>query len=1006
VAPAGFGKTTLAATYARDSGGVVAWLTLQESDRDSRRFFARLADSIEAAFEEPVMLPELRRGLETGSEGVGLARLLLNDLADAPAGFILVLDDLHLLEGADEALDGVDALVRGLPEVGQLVVTSREVPALSITRMAASGDVFGLGTEDLRFTIEETQALRAALGGDPTHDEQAEGWVTGILLGVPRQLGIGNGAVLGLYVEREVLNRLKKSEQKILETLAVVETITPAAAERLLGPGTWTPTLGAIAERCAFFVSGNDGSYRLHGLVREALLNRLRRAGSEEAAHAWTVARALAEETFDTVGVVRACQELGQIHDALEVVRRTVVEKMRFGRWSDALSTLRLLPETVRRGDWDLCLAEADALLHTGQTTEANEAAEAALEHGGRSGDVSVQVGSILQLAAIAHFAGDVGAAEDWVSAAEHLLRESDMKTDRRRVFEGRSLGLRAICAAVRGEMSEARADFENAERLLQLSGPSRELAIVQHNLGNLANRTGDYATAQAELASAAAHWRLVGDKSRFATTQTSLGELYLRGGNLEAAGAALHEALAAAQLVGAVRNECWAMVLLSHWHRASGRISDAVAALDSGLELVKEIGERELLVVGLVRRAELAILQDTLAMARDLLGRAQAEAQRLGSDPQIASVSRALGRLHLVEGSGEHAISHLQEALRKGGDAWGPDERVETLYWLGTAFLKLGRAQPASNQLEEAVGLAERSGLPYMLVGPAAEDPQLLRHGKAMGLHSAVLGEVERLASTRQPWSGVPQQPQFRLIVDNDLPRLEAQLFGTFVLHRDGRLMGTAARKVGRSRELLALLVLHPNGLADDEIADLMFPGMAPEGSKHNLQMAAYSLRHELGGKATVRYSAGKYQLNPQIELVADIHAFDAALGRARGATGDSLVQALSKGVDVYRHPLLGDVGWNWVEPVRLEYQSRYISAALQLADVLARTDPARSDGLAESTIAIAPETDIAYERLIQNALARRSSLEVRRLRLRYIHAAEQYGFTPDPNLAIRGAR
>ena len=36
VAPAGFGKSTLAAAYARDSGAVVAWLTLHAGDRDSR----------------------------------------------------------------------------------------------------------------------------------------------------------------------------------------------------------------------------------------------------------------------------------------------------------------------------------------------------------------------------------------------------------------------------------------------------------------------------------------------------------------------------------------------------------------------------------------------------------------------------------------------------------------------------------------------------------------------------------------------------------------------------------------------------------------------------------------------------------------------------------------------------------------------------------------------------------------------------------------------------------
>src|SRR5689334_13498709 len=69
VAPAGFGKSTLAATYARESGGAVAWLTLQSSDRDPRRLFSRLAGALEAGFGEPASVPQLRGGLAEGADG-------------------------------------------------------------------------------------------------------------------------------------------------------------------------------------------------------------------------------------------------------------------------------------------------------------------------------------------------------------------------------------------------------------------------------------------------------------------------------------------------------------------------------------------------------------------------------------------------------------------------------------------------------------------------------------------------------------------------------------------------------------------------------------------------------------------------------------------------------------------------------------------------------------------------------------------------------------------------
>src|SRR5207244_1558395 len=86
-----------------------------------------------------------------------------------------------------------------------------------------------------------------------------------------------------------------------------------------------------------------------------------------------------------------------------------------------------------------------------------------------------------------------------------------------------------------------------------------------------------------------------------------------------------------------------------------------------------------------------------------------------------------------------------------------------------------------------------------------------------------------------------------------------------------------------------------------------------------------------------------------------ADVREFESALARARGATGGALVHALSKAVDLYRGPLVADAAWDWLEPVRLNYRGRYVSAALQLADVLAATDPDRSDGLADAELLLA---------------------------------------------------
>jgi LuxR family maltose regulon positive regulatory protein len=911
-----------------------------------------------------------------------------------------VLDDFHVVGEAEEVVNAVDALIRDLPEAGQVVITAREAPALSMTRLVIEGAVFPLGAEDLRFSEDETRDLRATIGGDNSRDEQAEGWVAGILLGgAPRQLGVGGGSLLGTYVEREVLSRLSPTEQGWLEMLSVFDTITPQVAERMLGPGPWPNRLLGLAERCPFLIAGQNNTYRLHALVRETVVNRLRRSPDDRATRAFTVLRELAEELFDIFGVVRAATELGQLESAVELVRRAALEVLQSGRWPAVLVTLELLPEAVRRADPELSLIEARALVLTGHPEQAYRAAEDVLQFGGRTGRVDVQISALIELASVT-FANDISAAWDWLSAADHLLRHTDLPVDQRRSLEGRALGIRGICATVRGDIADARGSFENGLRQLSLLGPSRDLALLQQNYGNFCTTTGDYPTAQASLALAAAYWRRVSDGNGRALSQIVLGDMHLRLGNLDAAGAELNDGLAAARSVGAMRWEAHAVASLGQWHRANGRITDAVKAFDEALRLAEENVERELLAEALVWRAETALLQDDLPTARQMLARAQAESQRVGSNTALASADRALGRLHLVDGAGERATDHLAAALKRAGDGWGPDQRAETLYWLGTAYLHLGRAQRASSYLEQAIAVAEEANLPALLAGPAAEDPRLLQHGRKTGLNPNVLAEVERLSATRRPWTGVTPVAPLAVVAENELPRLEVQLFGSFVLHRDGQLVANVTRKVDRARELLALLILNPQGLPDETIAEHMWPEMKRQRALHNLQMATYSLRDDLGSKAAVRYGARSYQLNPQLELVADVRAFEASLARARGATGDTLIQALSRALELYRGPLLAEAAWQWLEPVRLDYRGRYVTAALQLAEVLAPLDMARSDGLAEAVLAIAPETDEGYERLILNAHRARDVNALRRQIRRYEKAAAQHGFPLNPHL------
>jgi LuxR family maltose regulon positive regulatory protein len=163
-APAGFGKTTLAAEWIAVCGQPAAWLSLDEGESDVTRFLlyliaalqtidAKIGKDLSAALGAP-QPPSTESTLTT----------LLNEIADLPESFVLVLDDYHLVDAAavDQALA---LLLDRLPPRMRVVIATREDPNLPLARWRARGQLAELRAADLRFDASEAGGfLRASMG--------------------------------------------------------------------------------------------------------------------------------------------------------------------------------------------------------------------------------------------------------------------------------------------------------------------------------------------------------------------------------------------------------------------------------------------------------------------------------------------------------------------------------------------------------------------------------------------------------------------------------------------------------------------------------------------------------------------------------------------------------------------------------------------------------------------------------------------------------------------------
>lgn len=302
IAPAGFGKSTLAAQWllehTRDASGAplpYAWLTLDQYDSDPLAFLAYFAAAIERAV--PGAVPQalaLLRAAEPPTPAIVLQALLV-DLNGRQAPLILVLDDYHLVT-AEAVHHTVAYLLRHLPDPIRLVLLSRVDPPLSLVRLRAERHVTELRALDLRFTAEEAEALLTALRNgkpDPAYAaelyRQTEGWAIALQLAALVQLdGMAQGALssvkhqLAEYLTEEVLAVQPADVHDALLAFAVPERFCAALGAALLGVPDDPLRAESLLEQ---MLSANllltplddeGGWLRFHPLFRELLVRRLR----------------------------------------------------------------------------------------------------------------------------------------------------------------------------------------------------------------------------------------------------------------------------------------------------------------------------------------------------------------------------------------------------------------------------------------------------------------------------------------------------------------------------------------------------------------------------------------------------------------------------------------------------------------------------------------------------------------------------------------------------------
>lgn len=476
IAPAGFGKTTLAAAWATNAKIPVAWLSLQPADHSADRFLSYLIQALQSISPH---LGQTSLALLHSHSLDSALYALANDLSELKEDFAFILDDYHNVDNPATA-EFLEFLLENRPVTFHLILTTRTIPSLSLIRLRALDQITEITAADLRFTAPEIRDfLENSMGVYLNEenlsrlDQSIEGWAVGLQLAglalaqKPGDWRMPTGQVhIFEYLAQEVLRRESRSVQNFLINSALFDRFCIPLYEAVFSvssdPLESTNASGLLSyvERANLFLVPLDSSanwFRYHALFTDFLRRQL---SSEQAAPFYRAASQWFEQNGLLDDAIHYATHAGDFERAAHMLEDNYRNLLQRGEQTALLEWISAIPQNLMENHARLWLAKGWASVISFDSIEAGKCAEKAesLIHPGETGNpLHGEAKSLRILAGI--FAGQTTVVDE-ISDVFILLAEQDDFLHSLLHF---NLGLHYV---LQGETSQAIESFSETLRL------------------------------------------------------------------------------------------------------------------------------------------------------------------------------------------------------------------------------------------------------------------------------------------------------------------------------------------------------------------------------------------------------------------------------------------------------------------------------------------------------------------------------------------------------------
>jgi LuxR family maltose regulon positive regulatory protein len=380
-APAGFGKSSLAATWAEtleQNGNCVGWLTIDSDDDEATRFLFYVSQALHHACPG-VGADAIGLILENNLiDPTAILSSLINDLAEIDDDVYLFLEDYHWLS-ASRIHQTVAYFLRHAPSHCHVVLTTRTEPPLPLATLRAQNQLIEIDSVALRFDMQETQAFLDStkpgvleLADVQLLQRKTEGWPAAlrIVSSMRSQSGFGlteyvhslsgSQRPIAAYLA-EMLDGLPIELVNFMLRTAILDRLSGPLCEAVTGLSSSRTILASLAQRQMLLTPlDNDGVwFRYHTLLAEYLRQRLEADDGievgelHERAALWYASHELWTEA------VQHAIAAGASDRAISWINNCAMALIKRGDLFTLLEWQRQFPDELMRGQCEVRLAIA-----------------------------------------------------------------------------------------------------------------------------------------------------------------------------------------------------------------------------------------------------------------------------------------------------------------------------------------------------------------------------------------------------------------------------------------------------------------------------------------------------------------------------------------------------------------------------------------------------------------------------------------------------------------------